>query len=405
MQFYLPNFEDLIDPEYNFIKDEYSPKRKESGRFQHDKYAHEFFQEPIFDGMLVSKTVISPATEKRILSSGGVHNFFRLKKDVPVMGDCGAFSYRDAQVPPHTVKEILEYYETLGFTYGVALDHLIFPSMPHDERTRRLKITLDNAQEFLDQRAALNYQVMPVGIAQGWDATSRRDTIQQLLDMGYDHLAIGGMARSGDQEIRQTLQAIYPVIRENNQVKMLHLFGVARLSLVPELIRYGVTSADSASPMRRAFLGTSEDNYWTSGGTRYAAIRVPEVKDGGPKKRGVDSTNEAADKNGTTIAHMKILEQEVLRLLRAYDTGKGGTEETVMAVLNYDQLHGDKRDHEAAYRRTLKDKAWQQCGCPICEKWGIEVIVFRGNNRNRRRGFHNTYVFYQQFQQLVRNLS
>ena len=101
----------------------------------------------------------------------------------------------------------------------------------------------------------------------------------------------------------------------------------------------------------------------------------------------------------------KILEQEVLRLLRAYDTGKGGTEETVMAVLNYDQLHGDKRDHEAAYRRTLKDKAWQQCGCPICEKWGIEVIVFRGNNRNRRRGFHNTYVFYQQFQQLVRNLS
>lgn len=402
MHFYLPNFEDLVDPEYDFEKDEYSPKRGRDGRFHHDQYAHEFFTEPIFDGMLVSKTVISPATEKRILSSGNVHTFFRLKQNVPVMGDCGAFSYRDAQIPPYTVEEILKYYETLGFTYGVALDHLIFPTMSDDERRRRLKITLDNAQEFLDQRTALNYQVIPVGIAQGWDAASRQNAIQQLLDMGYDHLAIGGMARSSDQEIREMLHAIHPILHGNLQVKMLHLFGVARLSLLPDLIRYGITSADSASPMRRAFLGTSEDNYWTTNGTRYAAIRVPEAKEGGPKKRGVDSTGEAADKNGMTIADMKTVEQEALRLLRAYDTDKVGLEETVTAVLNYDRLHGDKRDHEAAYRRTLKDRAWQQCGCPICEKWGIEVIIFRGNNRNRRRGFHNTYIFYQQFQELVR---
>lgn len=402
MQFYLPNFEDLVDPEYDFIQDEYSPKRKKNGRFYHDQYAHEFFNEPIFDGMLVSKTVVKPAIEKRIRASGNVHTFFRLDKDVPVMGDCGAFSYRDAEIPPYTVAEILKYYETLGFTYGVALDHLIFPTMPDTERTRRLKITLDNAQEFLDQRTALNYRVIPVGIAQGWDTASRRDTIQQLLDMGYDHLAIGGMARSSDQEIRETLQAIYPVLRENGQVKMLHLFGVARLSLVPDLMRYGVTSADSASPMRRAFLGTSEDNYWTTNGTRYAAIRIPEVKEGGPKKRGVDSTGEAAVKNGMTMDNMKALEHETLRLLRAYHAGEVALEKTLTAVLDYDQLHGDKRDHKAAYRRTLKDKAWQECTCPVCEQWGVEVIIFRGNNRNRRRGFHNAYVFYQQFQELVK---
>ena len=28
-------------------------------------------------------------------------------------------------------------------------------------------------------------------------------------------------------------------------------------------------------------------------------------------------------------------------------------------------------------------------------RWGVEVAIFRGNNRNRRRGFHNTHVFYQ----------
>lgn len=403
MQFYLPNFEDLVDPEYNFEKDEYSPKRKLNGRFHHDKYAHEFYPEPIFDGMLVSKTVIKPSVEKRIQACGNVHTFFRLNKQVPIMGDCGAFSYLNEENPPYAVPEILNYYETLGFTYGVALDHLIFPAMPEEERRRRLKITLDNAQEFLHKRNTDNYKVIPVGIVQGWDAESRRDTVQQLLDMGYDHLAIGGMARSKDPEIIQTLQAIHPLLHKNGRVRMLHLFGVARLTLVPELIRYGVTSADSASPMRRAFLGTSEDNYWTTQETRYAAIRVPEVKVKAAKKRGVDSTSEVILRNGVTVGQMKEMEQNVLHLLRAYDAGMGDLEETLTAVLTYDQLHGDKRDHEAAYRRTLTDKAWQKCGCAICERWGIEVIIFRGNNRNRRRGFHNCYAFYKRLKERVKH--
>ena len=34
-------------------------------------------------------------------------------------------------------------------------------------------------------------------------------------------------------------------------------------------------------------------------------------------------------------------------------------------------------------------------------KDGIDVVIFRGNNRNRRRGFHNTYVFYQLLQRAL----
>ncbi len=402
MHFYLPNFEDLVDPNYDFKNDEYSPERKKNGRFQHDKYAHEFFKgERIFDGMLVSKTVITPSVETRIRESGSVHNFYRLDTSIPVMGDCGAFSYRDDEEPPYSVQEILDYYETLGFNYGVALDHLVFPNMPDAERNRRLGITLDNAREFLKQRNELNYKVIPVGIAQGWDAHSRRDTLQKLLDMGYNHLAIGGMARSKDKEIIETLQAIEPVLRENGQVQMLHLFGVARLSLIPDFLQYGVTSADSAAPMRRAFLGTSQDNYWTTSEERYAAIRVPEVNEGGTKKRGVDSTGDVMAKNGVTITRMKEMEQKVLHLLRAYDAGDAELEETLTAVLAYDQLHGEKRNHEAAYQRTLRDKPWQKCGCTICKKTRIDVIIFRGNNRNRRRGFHNVRAFYNRFQQTV----
>jgi hypothetical protein len=46
------------------------------------------------------------------------------------------------------------------------------------------------------------------------------------------------------------------------------------------------------------------------------------------------------------------------------------------------------------YRKTLQDKPWEKCDCPICSSTGIDTIIFRGNNRNRRRGFHNTKVFY-----------
>jgi hypothetical protein len=76
-------------------------------------------------------------------------------------------------------------------------------------------------------------------------------------------------------------------------------------------------------------------------------------------------------------------------------------EETLAAVLTYDALHGDRRDHADAYRRTLTDRPWRECSCPICQDIGIEVIIFRGNNRNRRRGFHNVKVFYDQFRTIV----
>jgi len=49
------------------------------------------------------------------------------------------------------------------------------------------------------------------------------------------------------------------------------------------------------------------------------------------------------------------------------------------------------------YQQTLQNRPWESCDCPICEEHGIEVCIFRGNDRNRRRGFHNTRRFYDQF--------
>lgn len=398
MKFYLPNFEDLVDPDYDFIGDHYSPQRKVRGRFEHDWYAHQFFEESIFDGMLLSRTVISQTIKTRILQAGGVHAFCRLPSNVPIMGDCGAFSYVKEANPPYSVTDTLNYYESLGFSSGVALDHLIFPSMTLSERERRFTLTLDNARDFLTLHRSSGYTFEPIGIIQGWDPPSRCAGAEQLVQMGYKSLALGGMARSSDRDLRTTLEAIHVAIPPSSS---LHIFGVARLSMIADFVRFGVTSVDSASPMRRAFLGTSADNYWTIDGPRYAAIRVPQTIEGASRKRGVNSTEEVLDSSGVDLEALKQMEQEALSLLRQYDRSEVDLEHTLHAILIYDKMHGDQRNHEEAYRRVLEDKPWQACNCSICQQCGVEVILFRGNNRNRRRGFHNVRVFYERFRKEV----
>jgi hypothetical protein len=92
-------------------------------------------------------------------------------------------------------------------------------------------------------------------------------------------------------------------------------------------------------------------------------------------------------------------EQRALEFLRQFDQGGTTVEEILQAINQYDALldlkDNEKQLNEEHYRRTLEAAPWRRCPCQICNKIGIEVIIYRGKNRNRRRGFHNTYVFYQ----------
>ena len=76
-----------------------------------------------------------------------------------IMGDCGAFTYRNMREPPYRVEDTVEFYADGGFTHGFSPDHLIFDfddvdaersslDVPEDIR-RRYDITLQNAAEFL----------------------------------------------------------------------------------------------------------------------------------------------------------------------------------------------------------------------------------------------------------------
>jgi hypothetical protein len=127
LQFYLPNFEDMVDPEYDFLDDRPSSHRRD--RWTHDRFAHEFFDQPIFDGMLVSKASLRPMAERRILQTGGFRPFTRLDPAILTMANCSPFTYLLEEKPVYSVQQVLDYYRDFGFDYGVSLDHLAFVSI------------------------------------------------------------------------------------------------------------------------------------------------------------------------------------------------------------------------------------------------------------------------------------
>jgi len=136
MKFFLPESDDLVDPSYDFQNDLYGSDRKLDQRY--DVYAHEIFGLPQCDGLLVTKSNISPRIAEQIQNCGGIHQYLRLPHQYPIMGDCGAFQYIAQDKPPYTCEEILDYYSNLGFDYGFTLDHVIvefsleIASLQHD---------------------------------------------------------------------------------------------------------------------------------------------------------------------------------------------------------------------------------------------------------------------------------
>lgn len=385
LRYFIPEWDDRVDPYYDFETDTHGGG---TGDWSNEMFAHQLYQEPNYDGILVSKIVAERSQKKKErINQLGVHRYLRVPDSFPIMGDCGAFGYVNEEVPPYTTSEILDYYTRLGFDYGVSLDHLIFSST-EEQKHFRYELTISNAEEFLTEHRRRGLEWEPIGAVQGWDATSYAEAARQYVAMGYRYIALGGLVRSRTEEILAILEEVHAVVPPSVAI---HLFGIARFEAIEDFNRLGVRSIDSASHLRRAWVG-AKDNYWTLEGQVYAAIRIPSASSSFRAKRIVQDGR-------ATASQVERLESESLRVVRAFDRGEIGVEETLDVLEEYDQLiTPDRRRMRDAYRLTLTDKPWERCPCAICQRNGVEVIIFRGNNRNRRRGFHNTYVFYRLLQ-------
>lgn len=387
LRYFIPEWDDLVDPDFDFLHDKHSGG---GGDWSNEVYAHQMYPEPNYDGILMSRAVAEKSKKKKArINSMGVHRFLRVPREFPIMGDCGAFDYIMEEKPPYTTDDVLDYYTRLDFDYGVSVDHLIVSATEHQKKFR-YELTIHNAEEFLKEHRTAGLRWEPIGAVQGWDPESYAKAAAQYVKMGYRYLGLGGLVRTKTSEILNIIRAVRKFVPSDVSI---HLFGVARLDAVRDLATAGIQSVDSASYLRQAWMRLHQS--YASFDGPYAALRIPEAGKSFRAKHMLNHPN---------MTDQKIIDMErtALQAVRAHGAGKTTVDECLAALVHYDQFVTSERvSMESAYRRTLEDRPWAKCDCAICREWGIEVAIFRGNNRNRRRGFHNTYVFYRLLQRVL----
>jgi len=333
LNYFIPDWDDYLDPEYDFVNDRLSWKSGEKVRL----YAHELFKrKALYDGILVSLGHI--VMEKGFARNGlkpnvkvsSVRKYLHLKQHHLLMGDCGAFSYRRLAVPPFLTDEVIRLYNALRVDIGASIDHIPFGEVEEDGKLRplstaeiesRIELTAKLAREFIYSAQATS-RFVPMGVIQARTPNEYASMAKEYIKIGYDYIALGGLVPRKDDDIlnivETTISAINQALPVSYSKIRIHLFGVLREGLLPHLKELGIASFDSGSYLRKAWL-RSDKNYLSPSNKWYSAIRVPYSDD--PR-----------------------------------------------------------------FQKNATEK----------------IIVFRGFNRNKRRGFHNTRMFYKRLVELRR---
>lgn len=406
IQYFLPDWDDFVDADFDFAGDAFSsPNRSERNQIHVTRLAGE----PMCDGLLVTlgqrlstKGMLRAPHPTSIdaLAPADTRARFGLSREQPVFGDCGAFTYVGDPEPAVSTTQALDLYELYKFDLGASVDHIAAAAirtgettkpLSTGERKRRVAITTDNAEEMIALTRRRKSSVSPVGVVQAIKPADYGKHLRAYVEMGYERVALGGLVPRSDAEVLEAVESVAPIVREHDL--RLHLFGVFRPTLQDRFRNLGVSSIDSATYFRKAWL-RSDQNYLSSAGEWFAAIRVPMTSDARTMKRLAEL--------GTSPERAQALEAAALEALHRYGSRELALDECVRTVTAYDQLlarnERDAEGFEARSRRTLLSRPWESCECDICTAVGIDVLIFRGLNRNKRRGAHNTLMLYRQLQ-------
>jgi Queuine tRNA-ribosyltransferase len=378
-------------------------------------YAHEIFgaDDTPYDGVLVS--LAQTYTGKGALSRldpetadrGDLRRQMKIPDSLLLFGDCGAFSYASREKPPFSPEEAARLYHRLGFDAGASVDHIPLPEivvqddkgnlvrreLTEDERRRRMRVTARNAELFLAAHRRHRYRFVPFGVIQGLDAKSYVRYVHDYIDMGYQHIALGGLVPRVDSEILSICCAVRAAIQSRTRTEKeniwLHLFGILRPKIQPLFRLLGASSFDSASYLRKAWLRSDQNYLAPDGKGWYTAIRVPISS----SKR----VQESAKQKGLTEDELREMETHCLEALRNFDGSSRSHREVVDAVNAYGPLlerRGEDNHFIEKHEALLNARPWEKCRCPVCRDMKIDVAVFRGTGRNKRRGFHSTWILY-----------
>jgi hypothetical protein len=399
--YFLPDWDDFLDVEYDFATDKFSSPERNTRNEEHSIAMMR--PQRLCDGVLVSlaQNLGTKGLLKRVdkissdaLAPRSVRAHFKLEHNQWAFGDCGAFSYVNEPKPTISVEQAVALYDLHEFDFGASVDHIPIPEIQQNgkkhtlteaERRQRVRLTRRNAERFINVHRDTGANFVPVGVIQGVDAADFGPQVGEYIEMGYSHIALGGLVPRSDAEVLEIVQIVNKRICQLRHTPWVHLLGVFRPALQERFRELGINSFDSATYFRKAWLRSGQ-NYLGTDGRWYAAIRVPPTRD--PR------TMMRLKESGVSERRLKNLENKALSALNAYDVGTTSLTKCLRSILAYDSLlarsESEGNDVAEAYRKTLEAKPWRTCTCQVCRSIGIHVVIFRGLNRNKRRGAHNT---------------
>jgi hypothetical protein len=390
-------------PDWNdYVYESFDPEKIDENRKPEKgikKYAHEIFKDdPPYDGLLLSLAQLQTKNGQLTRLDGKGSSNFRTEMRVPnrllLFGDCGAFSYVEEEEPPISCEEAAFLYNQFGFDLGTSVDHIPISSISKRKQRYRMDLTAENAKKFLEICQNNEYEFDPIGSIQGITPKHYAKFASEYIKWGYEHVALGGLVRRQDSDIVEIVAAVREALQKSTWSKnkniWVHLFGILRPHLQPIFREFGVSSFDSASYLRKAWSSPIR-SYLTASGKWYGSIRVPFSTS--KPMREVAKSDTKFSNNGA----MQELEKECLTNLKLFDDREISEEEVLENINEYSALLKRKKTYNhfsERHKELLDERPWEKCKCKICQDLGIHVVVFRGANRNRRRGFHNTWVFY-----------
>jgi hypothetical protein len=404
--YFLPDWDDFLDVDYDFAEDKFSSPNRSTRREEHSIVMMR--PQRLCDGVLVSlaqhlgtKGLLKRVdkTSSDALAPRSVRAHFKLEFNQWAFGDCGAFSYVNEPKPTISVEQAVALYDLYEFDFGASVDHIPISeiqqegkkqTLTDDERKQRVRLTRRNAEHFINIHRDTGASFVPVGVLQGINSTDFTRQLADYVEMGYTHVALGGLVPRSDVEVLEIVRAVNKRAVQLPHAPWVHLLGIFRPALQEQFRQLGVNSFDSATYFRKAWLRSGQ-NYLAVDNKWYAAIRVPPTADGRTMMR--------LKQSGVSAKQLKKLEQKALSALNAYDLDAMPLTKCLNTVLAYDSLlvrnEIEENDMADAYRKTLEAKPWKSCTCPVCRSIGINVVIFRGLNRNKRRGAHNTLQLFR----------
>jgi len=379
------------------------------------KYAHEIFgaEQTPYDGMLVSLAQLYTGKgalsrlDRKDTANANLRKSMKVPKRLLLFGDCGAFSYVNEDKPPFTAAEAARLYDHFGFDIGASVDHIPLPeiiiadkkgnlkkrALSEAEQSERVELTTTNAERFLQACRRNRYGFIPLGVIQGTTLSSYVECTHRYIDMGYKHIALGGLVPRTDAAIIEICSAVRGAIQSRTRTLRknvwIHLFGILRPKIQPVFRSLGISSFDSASFLRKAWL-RSDQNYLSPDGSRwFSTIRIPIS--------GSSRMQDGARNSSICPERLLELETRCLSEVRGYDGTEAAKARAVELINAYGPLlqrRGEDNHFVEKHDALLTEQPWKKCRCPMCKEIGIDVVIFRGAGRNKRRGLHNTWVFY-----------